>query len=71
MIVCICHKVSDKAIERHARAGASFDEIQMELGVATQCGKCQHSALCLVAQCQSGGNVAHLHAELQPLLTSV
>ena len=40
MIVCICHRVSDRDIARAAREGcASFDELQMELAVATSCGK--------------------------------
>ena len=39
MIVCVCHRISDREIARHARAGIGFDEIQFELGVATQCGQ--------------------------------
>ena len=45
MIVCICHRVSDRDITRAAREGcASFDELQMELSVATSCGKCHECA---------------------------
>jgi bacterioferritin-associated ferredoxin len=45
MIVCICHRVSDRDIEREARAGcASFEELQSELGVATGCGQCSDCA---------------------------
>ncbi|WKB53759.1 (2Fe-2S)-binding protein [Eleftheria terrae] len=45
MIVCVCRKVSDRDIERAARAGcASFDDLQMELGVATCCGRCAECA---------------------------
>ncbi|PZU34625.1 MAG: ferredoxin, partial [Acidovorax sp.] len=51
MIVCVCHRVSDREIARHARAGMSFDEIQFELGVATQCGRCEDCARDVVAQC--------------------
>ena len=41
MIVCICHRVSDRDIAHAARQGcASFDELQDELGVATACGTC-------------------------------
>lgn len=41
MIVCICHRVSDRDIAQAARQGcASFDELQDELGVATACGTC-------------------------------
>jgi bacterioferritin-associated ferredoxin len=45
MIVCVCRRVSDRDIERLARSGcASFDELQMELGVATCCGQCAECA---------------------------
>jgi len=41
MIVCICHRVSDRDIAQAARQGcATFDELQNELGVATACGSC-------------------------------
>ena len=45
MIVCICHRVSDRDIARAAREGcASFDELQGELRVATACGTCRDFA---------------------------
>jgi bacterioferritin-associated ferredoxin len=45
MIVCICHRVSDRDIARAAQEGcASFDELQFELSVATACGKCHDCA---------------------------
>ncbi|HEX2547197.1 MAG TPA: (2Fe-2S)-binding protein [Ramlibacter sp.] len=53
MIVCVCHRVSDREIARHARAGMNFDEIQFELGVATQCGQCETCARDVVAQCSA------------------
>lgn len=53
MIVCICHQVSDKTIAAQARAGRSFDEIQFDLGVATQCGKCEDCARALVNKCHA------------------
>jgi len=53
MIVCVCHRVSDREIARHAQAGMSFDEIQFELGVATRCGRCEDCARELVAQCHA------------------
>lgn len=34
MIVCVCRRISDREIARHAHAGMGFDEIQFELGVA-------------------------------------
>ena len=53
MIVCICRRISDKDIARLARAGMGFDEIQFELGVATQCGQCEGCARDVVAQCSA------------------
>ena len=53
MIVCICRRISDRDIARHARAGMGFDEIQFELGVATQCGQCEGCARDVVNQCNS------------------
>ena len=63
MIVCVCNRVSDREIARHARAGMSFDEIQFELGVATQCGQCECCARDVVAQCAAEHPVAALHQE--------
>lgn len=45
MIICICHRVSDRDIARAAREGCeSFDELQFELLVATCCGRCHDCA---------------------------
>ena len=45
MIVCVCHRVSDRDIARAAREGcASFDELQDTLRVATACGNCRDCA---------------------------
>jgi bacterioferritin-associated ferredoxin len=41
MIICVCHRVSDRDIARAAREGcASFDELKEQLRVATACGAC-------------------------------
>lgn len=66
MIVCVCHRVSDREIARHARAGMSFDEIQFELGVATQCGRCEDCARDVVAQCCASQPVAALYKDSDP-----
>lgn len=63
MIVCICHRVSDRDIARHVRGGMSFDDIQLELGVATQCGQCESCARDVVAQCCNSHPVAHLNKD--------
>ncbi len=45
MIICICHRVSERDIHRQVHAGcASFDELQDELRVATACGACHDCA---------------------------
>lgn len=56
MIVCVCRRVSDREIERLARSGCgSFDELQMESGVGTCCGRCTDCAQTVFqrAQCQN------------------
>lgn len=58
MIVCVCHRVSDREIARHVRAGMDFDDIQFELGVATQCGQCESCAREVVAQCSASHPMA-------------
>jgi bacterioferritin-associated ferredoxin len=41
MIICLCHRVSDRDIAREAREGcADFDELQDRLRVGTACGCC-------------------------------
>lgn len=67
MIVCVCRRVSDREISRHARAGMGFDEIQWELGVATQCGRCEDFARDVVAQCSASTPVAALRNEAAQL----
>ncbi|MBX3611882.1 MAG: (2Fe-2S)-binding protein [Hydrogenophaga sp.] len=60
MIICVCRRVSDKTIAQCARSGMAFDDIQLELGVATQCGQCEGCARDIVAECAPGQSVAHL-----------
>jgi len=68
MIVCVCHRVSDREIARHARAGMDFSDIQLELGVATQCGQCEGCARDIVAQCNRAAPVAAIHQAVLPAL---
>ncbi|TXC65373.1 (2Fe-2S)-binding protein [Piscinibacter aquaticus] len=45
MIVCVCRRVSDHQIRQAVRDGAqTFEALQFELGVATQCGRCAECA---------------------------
>ena len=67
MIVCVCHRVSDREIARHARAGMDFSDIQLELGVATQCGQCESCARDVVSQCSATHPVAAI--QLAPRIT--
>ncbi|MBI3531088.1 MAG: (2Fe-2S)-binding protein [Burkholderiales bacterium] len=65
MIVCVCKRISDRDIARHASAGMDFDDIQFELGVATQCGRCEGCARDVVERHRTAA--AH-HAHAQPAL---
>lgn len=79
MIVCVCHRVSDRDIARAAREGcASFEELQFELLVATVCGKCrdcahatfqQHAALDLASALSSTGCAGPARRPLQHAIT--
>jgi bacterioferritin-associated ferredoxin len=41
MIVCVCHRISDRDIAAQARAGCpDFDALQDALRVGTACGAC-------------------------------
>lgn len=53
MIVCVCRRVSDREILRHASEGKGFDDIQWELGVASQCGNCEECAREVIDQCHA------------------
>ena len=68
MIVCVCNRVSDREIARHVHAGMSFDDIQLELGVATVCGNCERCARDVVEQCSASHPACSLqqHGGVQP-----
>src|SRR5205085_12361409 len=63
LAVWSCLLASDREIARHARAGMNFDDIQFELGVATQCGQCEGCARDVVNQCNALHPVAALQGE--------
>ena len=45
MIVCLCHRISDRDIQRLAQHGmCSFDELQDETCIARNCACCEDSA---------------------------
>lgn len=54
MIVCVCRRVSDRDIQHAAHRGCgSFEDLQMELGVATCCGRCADCARSVLHAAQS------------------
>ncbi len=61
MIVCVCNRVSDKAIAELASQGLGFDDIQFELGVATQCGRCAECAHDVIARSHAQSAIAPAH----------
>jgi bacterioferritin-associated ferredoxin len=52
MIICVCRRISDREIVRLARAGMDFDDLQIELGLAAQCGQCEGRARDVLGQCK-------------------
>jgi bacterioferritin-associated ferredoxin len=60
MIVCVCQRVSDRDIERHAHNGCtSFDELQMDSGVASCCGRCTDCARSVFEAARSASHRPH------------
>ncbi len=72
MIVCVCHRISDRDIRRMAQQGCeSFDDLQMDSGVSTCCGRCEDCAREVFSQAKVAvGTVAALHVPA-PNATSV
>jgi bacterioferritin-associated ferredoxin len=47
--ICICHGITDKQIRSCVNDGArTLCELRGQLGVATQCGSCESSALAIL-----------------------
>lgn len=71
MIVCVCHRISDRDIRRMAQGCESFDDLQMDSGVSTCCGRCEDCAREVFSQAKGvGGTVAAIHPPA-PHATSV
>lgn len=69
MIVCVCHGISDRHIAAQVRAGCmSFEELQMDTGVATRCGCCRECAeqTFELHRAQAASTSPHAAASLQP-----
>jgi bacterioferritin-associated ferredoxin len=52
MIVCVCRRLSHRDIESQASECDSFDELQMNTGIATACGRCTDCAQAVFRQAQ-------------------
>ena len=64
MIVCLCHRVSDRDIARAAKDGcADYDALQDELRVGTSCGACEDCARSVLESSTCAGSCgAHVMA---------
>jgi bacterioferritin-associated ferredoxin len=59
MVVCICHRISDRDIARAVQQGCrSFEELQFELAVATRCGKCECCARETLERCTRAADMS-------------
>lgn len=62
MIICLCHRVSDRDIDREVRQGcASFAQLQDETRVATGCGACAACAHDTFASAQGRHAMQPIH----------
>jgi bacterioferritin-associated ferredoxin len=53
--ICLCHGITDKQIRSCIREGArSLCDLRGQLGVATQCGGCEHHALEILDESLAG-----------------
>jgi bacterioferritin-associated ferredoxin len=67
MIVCVCRRISDRDIERHARDGCpSFDDLQMDSGVSSCCGRCTDCARAVFENARAAER--HPHAGFGPAM---
>ena len=80
MIVCVCHRVSDRHIACAVRDGcSSFEELQDELRVGTGCGACrdhargtfeQHAAIHASCGAAARPQAIHVAVERRPGATA-
>jgi bacterioferritin-associated ferredoxin len=63
MYVCLCNPVTDREIRGCVKQGArTLSDLQMQLGVAAQCGMCASAALAIVDEetcCSSEANCSY------------
>jgi bacterioferritin-associated ferredoxin len=62
MIVCVCRRISDHQIRQAAADGAhSLECLQLDLGVATQCGRCADCASRVLCDARAAGGSRQQH----------
>lgn len=62
MIVCVCHRVSDRDIAIAASSGCpSFEALQDDLRVATACGACRDCACAVFEESRVDGASRRAH----------
>jgi bacterioferritin-associated ferredoxin len=72
MIVCVCHRISDRDIRRMAQQGCqTFDDLQIDSGVSTCCGRCEDCAREVFSQAQGAGATVAMIRKPEPHSTSV
>ena len=71
MIVCLCHRVSDRDIRRNVESGIrNFDVLQDETRVASACGCCHECAREVFDAAVSGcSGICHIDDAGQPRKT--
>ncbi|MDP9046348.1 MAG: (2Fe-2S)-binding protein [Pseudomonadota bacterium] len=72
MIVCVCRRISDRQIRQAAAQGAhSLECLQLDLGVATQCGRCADCATRVLCEARAarGEPAPHVVTILRPART--
>ncbi|CAM3939468.1 bacterioferritin-associated ferredoxin [Roseateles saccharophilus] len=74
MIVCVCHRVSDRDIAIAASSGCpSFEALQDELRVATACGACRDCACAVFEESRVEGGAPRargMAVAIRPLRTA-
>jgi bacterioferritin-associated ferredoxin len=59
MYICICNAITEKAVRECAQQGAcSLDELAVELGVGSGCGRCRDCASEVLREVQATDSVA-------------
>jgi bacterioferritin-associated ferredoxin len=66
MIVCLCHRISDRDIERAAQCTADFDQLQDDTCIARNCACCEDCAREVFEAARA--RVVRLHLIQEPAL---